>query len=114
MTRLVSLVRLAVLAAAAVVPVGLESSAIADGSHVVKFRLPAKKSAHFDDKRAAGKFSESLKQLGCDVKTENHGGHLDVTYRCPEWRSVEAESDEAAHRWESWLKKNGFETAHKH
>jgi hypothetical protein len=114
MKRFVSLVRVAFLAAAAVMPMGLTASAMADASHVVKFRLPTKKSAHFDDKRAAGKFSESLKQIGCDVKTESHGNHLDVTYRCAEWGSVEADSDEAAHRWESWLKKHGFETAHKH
>lgn len=114
MKRFVSFVRVAILAVAVVIPMGMTASAMADASHVVKFRLTTKKSAHFDDKRAAGKFGDSLKQLGCDVKTENHGNHLDITYRCPEWRSVEAESDEAAHRWESWLKKHGFETAHKH
>lgn len=81
---------------------------------VVQFRLAQQRSAHFDDPRAADQFSRGLRQLGCEVKTENHGNHLDVTYRCPQWRSLDASSDEAAHRWEGWLRKQGFETAHQH
>jgi len=81
---------------------------------VVQFRLVAQRAAHFDDPRTAEQFSQGLKRLGCEVKIENHAGHLDVAYRCPQWRSLEAGSDEAAHRWEGWLKKQGFETSHQH
>lgn len=93
---------------------GLTSSVMAQGQYVVEFRLANERSAHFDDPRDASQFSQDLRRLGCDVRTENHGNHLDVTYRCPRWRSIEASSDDAAHRWEGWLRKQGFETAHNH
>ncbi|MCC7425196.1 MAG: hypothetical protein IT428_33415 [Planctomycetaceae bacterium] len=90
------------------------ASALAQESYVVEFRLPKQRSAHFDDPREASQFGKDLQRLGCDVRTENHGEHLDVTYRCPQWRSIEASSDAAAHRWEGWLKSQGFETSHRH
>jgi hypothetical protein len=37
-----------------------------------------------------------------------------VQYRCPTWRSLRTSSDDAAHRWEKWLRQHGFETAHQH
>lgn len=93
---------------------GFTAPAQAQGQFVVEYRLSAQRSAHFDEPRDAEQFSQGLKRLGCDVRMENHGDHLDVTYRCPQWRSLEVSSDEAAHRWEGWLRKQGFETSHQH
>ncbi len=81
---------------------------------VVKFRLTKWKSAHFHDAKAAKTFNETMTKLGCEAKQHAHGDHIDVTFRCAQWRALSATSDEHAHQWESWLKKYGFETSHQH
>ncbi len=83
-------------------------------SEVISFRLPNWKSAHFDDAKSAEANFKTFKQIGCEVEQGQHGGHFDVRYRCPKWRSISFKSHDDAHRWERWLKASGFETSHKH
>lgn len=86
----------------------------ASDAYVVKFRLANWKSAHFNSVKQAKSFQDSVTKIGCEVKQHAHDGHVDVTYRCPDWKSIQVGTDDAAHGWESWLKKNGFETSHQH
>lgn len=81
---------------------------------IVAYRLPRNTSRHHDSSRKAQEEADTLKMLGCEVKQDRHAGHFDVSYRCDKWRTVGFESDEAAHRWQDWLKSTGFETAHEH
>ncbi len=81
---------------------------------VVQYRLTKQKTTHLDDEKTARSYDQSLKNLGCESKLGGHGGHFDLTYRCPKWRQAEFDGHDAAHQWQKWLKKLGFETAHKH
>jgi hypothetical protein len=81
---------------------------------LVAYRLTAWRTAHFDDAAAAKRHHDALKQLRCEVKVAQHGGHTDVSWQCPEWREIALPTHSAAHRWEDWLKASGFETRHEH
>ena len=86
----------------------------ADEKYTVDYRLKNWKTVHFEDAKRAKTHVETVKKLGCEVKQEDHGGHIDVTYRCPEWKTMSVKSHDEAHKWEKWLKASGFETKHKH
>ena len=98
----------------AVVITANASSARAAGREVVSFRLIQWKAAHFDDAQSAQQHRDTLLQIGCEAKQHKHGGHYDVSYRCPMWRSISLKSHNEAHQLERWLKSAGFETAHEH
>lgn len=98
----------------AVVITASVSSANAAGREVVSFRAVAWNAAHFDDAKSAQLHHDTLRQIGCEAKQHKHGGHYDVSYRCPKWRSIALKSHAEAHQWERWLKSAGFETAHEH
>lgn len=78
----------------------------------VAYRLTKTKIAEIDDTSKANKLVKILKQLGCEVKQEDHGVHTDISYRCPKWRTLTLKTDDSAHKWEKWLKSQGFETEH--
>jgi len=84
------------------------------GLQSVSFQLPAWKSSHFDELHQANSQSDTFRMLGCEVKQGSHTGHYDVSHRCPQWRTIGLQSHDDAHRWEKWLKTNGFETRHEH
>ena len=81
---------------------------------VVGFRLANWMTAHFDDAALATANFKALRDIGCEAQQHQHGDHVDVRYRCVQWRSIALDSHAEAHQWESWLKANGFETSHKH
>ena len=84
------------------------------GNTTIAYRLTRAKTIHFDDQQTADKHLEVVKRLGCEASSEMHEGHPDVTYRCPEWKSLTVESDKLAHQWQSWLIASGFQTLHGH
>ncbi len=92
----------------------LGGSAFAAESYVVQYRLVEWKTAHFEEAAKADAHLVTLKNLGCEAQAGDHGGHIDVRYRCPAWRSLAVQTDAGAHRWEKWLRACGFETAHQH
>lgn len=95
---------------------GISSAAPVDAAQreVVKFRLTKWKAAHFDSQVEARKHHATLTKIGCEAKQHAHGDHYDVSYRCPEWRSISLKTHAEAHQWETWLKSIGFETRHEH
>ena len=104
-----------ITAAAAAMCLGTAAgSATAAAREIVGYRLQDWKTAEFEDADKAETHFKTLKKLGCEVKQERHGGHIDVTYRCPKWREIAVKSHSQAHKWEDWLKDCGFETKHKH
>jgi hypothetical protein len=80
----------------------------------VQYRLVKQKTLHLDSEKSAKSVLQSLKNLGCETKLGSHNGHFDLTYRCPKWRQAEFDGHDAAHKWQDWLRKLGFETGHKH
>jgi hypothetical protein len=87
---------------------------ISAADEIVRYQLSDWKAKCIHDAKKAETITKTLKSLGCETKTNEHGGHIDVKYRCPEWRQLDLKSHAEAHRWESWLKEFGFQTEHKH
>jgi hypothetical protein len=108
-----NVVLLVVVAVALLCSVSARVAYAADKTSI-QYRLARKKTIHVDEEKTARSYEQSLKNLGCEVKLGGHGGHFDLTYRCPQWRRAEFDGHDAAHQWQNWLKKLGFETAHKH
>lgn len=100
--------RLLIAAALLAVP----SFAFAD--EMVRYQLKDWKAKHIHDEKKAETIAETLTKLGCELKKEAHNGHIDVKYRCPEWRELKLDTHDEAHKWEKWLKEYGFTTEHKH
>ncbi len=84
------------------------------GEELVKYQLPTWKSKHIHDEKKAETIVKTLVKLGCEVKKNQHSGHVDVSYRCPKWRQLRLDSHAEAHQWEKWLKEFRFQTVHKH
>ena len=85
-----------------------------ESKEVVEYRLVKWKTAHAPNVEEGKKMATTLKKLKCEVRTSNHGNHIDVTYRCAAWKKLSLKDHPTAHKWESWLKKYGFETKHVH
>ena len=86
----------------------------AAGSEIVRYQLSDWKAKHIHDAKKADTIAKTLKKLGCELKKDQHNGHIDVKYRCPKWRQLSLDSHADAHKWEKWLKEFGFKTQHKH
>ena len=80
----------------------------------VAFALANWKTLHFEDANKAAQHAETIKKLGCELKQEKHAGHIDVTYRCAQWRTMELPSHKLADQWIGWLKGSGFDVSHGH
>lgn len=80
----------------------------------VRYRMIAKKKVHLHEPDQAKQIVNTLKMIGCQVTTNQHGDHLDATFVCPAWKTMELESCKNAHSWQDWLKETGFETEHTH
>ncbi len=89
-------------------PLATASETLADT--VVRYRLTDWKRKHLHDSAKAEKITDVLKKLGCEVEKADHNGHIDVKYRCPQWRQISLESAEEATRWQRWFKEYQFQT----
>lgn len=81
---------------------------------LLAFQLPAWNSMHFDDANQAAQHAATVKKLGCEVKQDNHAGHIDVTYRCANWKSMQVKNHQLAEQWSKWLAASGFDVSHGH
>ncbi len=97
-------------------PASSEKLQNADGTHkeVVKYRLADWRSQHIHQAAEVGQLSTLFRSLACETEILDHAGHKDLRYRCPEWMEIELPSHDAAHKWQDYLKKAGFETSHEH
>lgn len=86
----------------------------AQGKETIAFQLPRWKTIHFDDAAKAKQHADTLKKLGCEVKQGQHAGHIDLTYRCVQWKSMDVETHQLAGQWSGWLKSSGFDVSHAH
>lgn len=81
---------------------------------LVAYRLAKAKTLHLHKENLAKSIHKALKDLGCEVQIKDHDGHFDLVYSCPKWREIEFKTHNEAHKWETWLKKMGFQTRHEH
>lgn len=87
---------------------------IESGDEVVAYRLPTLKSMHFDDPASATEHMKAVRKLGCEAWQEDHGGHIDIVYRCSQWMRLLIASRETAIQKLDWLEAAGFDTHHSH
>ena len=76
----------------------------------VSFRLTQWFVIHGDGTEATQQQIAQLRNMGCEVQQQNHGNHIDIMYRCPQWKSMTVENDEQMASWYEWLQKAGFDT----
>ena len=76
----------------------------------VGFRLTIWKTIHSVNQNSAQDSIDTLKKIGCEVNSNNHGNHIDVQFRCEQWKTMEVPSDQLAAQWSSWLIEKGMET----
>lgn len=80
----------------------------------VAYRVTKMQTLHFDASAEARQYVETVRKLGCEASIDDHGNHLDVSFRLAEWKSITLRTEATAHKWEDWMKANGFETIHAH
>lgn len=90
--------------------------ALTVGEEAVEYRLLDWKSIHFEsnDEEQLQKTKTLLTKVGCEVKQDSHGGHVDLSYRCPAWGTIRLPNHRTADQWMSWLTSMEFETNHEH
>ena len=94
--------------------VGCAFATVGAAGESIAYRLPKWKTLHFDDSVKARQHLATVRKLGGEGNEDKHGGHIDVSYRSSDWRSIEVSSERLVHQWEAWLKGAGFETLHGH
>jgi len=80
----------------------------------VQFRMATPRTVHLHDMAQANQIVNTLELIGCEVQNNQHGDHMDATFSCPQWQTIEVPSDANAHAWQKWLDESGFETQHSH
>jgi hypothetical protein len=86
----------------------------AHGKETIAFQLPQWKTMHFEDAAKAKQHADMVAKLGCEVKQGQHAGHIDLTYRCVQWKSMAVETHQLADQWCGWLKGSGFDVSYAH
>lgn len=81
---------------------------------ILGFRMMDWKAKHIDDADTAAAHAETLRKLGCEVKTTQHNGHSDVQCRTVYWKSLALDTQEQLQQWKSWLELAGFDVIHGH
>ena len=81
---------------------------------ILGFRMMDWNAKHIHDADAAVTHAETLRKLGCEVKTVQHNGHSDVQCRTVYWKSLALDSQEQLQQWKAWLELAGFDVIHGH
>ncbi|MEM9943573.1 MAG: hypothetical protein AAF939_18565 [Planctomycetota bacterium] len=76
----------------------------------IGYRASAWKTFHSADAEDAKSTIATLKKLGCEVTSENHGNHVDVKFRCVNWISLDLATDQLVNQWSTWMAARGLET----
>lgn len=101
----------AILMFAAVVPVCSAQNAgdANDKKIMIAFRMKNWETVHMHDAAKAKEHIDTLKTLGCEVKTGQHDGHTDIQSRSVLWKLLALDTAEQVTSWKAWLKHAGFE-----
>lgn len=76
----------------------------------IGFRLKAWKTIHADSADGVQETIATLKKIGCEVESDNHGNHIDIRYRCLNWKSMRLATDQLVDQWTTWCAAKGMET----
>lgn len=84
------------------------------GLELVRFRRSEWHNVHMDDAAKANQLMGTLKMIGCEADQHEHDGHIDVRFRCNDWKSIALQNHASAMSWQKWLDNLEFETEHTH
>lgn len=84
------------------------------GVELVRFRKTDWQILHMHDASKVAGLVATLKMIGCETEQHEHNGHIDVRFRCNNWKSIALQTHNSAHSWQEWLNNLGFETEHSH
>ena len=85
------------------------ASQVSISGKIVGYRAPDWQTLHTSAAEAEQTVA-TLKRIGCEVATNNHGDHVDVKFRCPEWRSMKVKTHALQSQWSNWCENQGLET----
>ena len=77
---------------------------------IVGYRAPEWKTLHTSSTKGAEQTVATLKRIGCEVETNNHDDHVDIKFRCEEWRSMKVKTHALQSQWSNWCENQGLET----
>lgn len=80
----------------------------------VRYRLVKPRTVHLRQADEGEKILAALKLIGAKVSQNDHGNHVDATFSCPQWKTIELPTEKKAHEWQAWLQQAGFETEPTH
>ena len=75
----------------------------------VRFRLANPRTIHLHNEVEAKQIVNTLELVGCSVATNKHNDHMDATFSCPQWMTIELPTQAAAQSWQKWFQDSGFE-----
>jgi len=84
------------------------------GLEILRFRLADWHNVHMSDANEVAQMISMLKMIGCQAEQHEHNGHIDVRFKCADWKTIALHNHEAAHSWQGWLNNLGFQTEHTH
>ena len=89
---------------------GINARPVNASTKKVGFRLTKWKTIHTNSEDEAQETIGALQKIGCEVDSNTHGDHIDVKYRCSQWKSIELATDQLVNQWSSWCEAKGMET----
>jgi len=87
-----------------------QTQQVALSAKLVGYRATDWNTVHTYSKAEAEQTLATLKRIGCEVETNNHGDHVDIKFRCEEWRSMKVKTHTLQSQWSNWCEKQGMET----
>lgn len=94
----------------AVQPNGTPAVQASNTMKKIGFRLIEWKAIHSHSEQESKETVAALQKVGCEVLTEQHGDHIDVKYRCPEWKALSLANNQLVNQWSTWFQAKGIET----
>lgn len=74
----------------------------------ISFRTVKAVAGHFNTEKEAADTEKTLKQLGCETKRSQHDGHIDLSYECKFWKTMNLKDQAESEKWNKWLASKGF------
>jgi len=110
LTLAVAVFLISVVPAIAQVAEQATATQVSASAKKIGFRVSEWKTIHSHDASVMQTEMETLTKIGCEVTTASHGNHVDLKYRCSNWKTIEVPTDDLSSQWTVWLADKEMET----
>ena len=86
-----------------------QANQISSSAKIVGYRATEWKTVPTASSEEATETAATLKRIGCEVDTSEHGDHIDIKFRCPEWHSMKVKTHTLQSQWSTWCETQGME-----